>query len=71
MFWVLCRKYRYMVVYMYISMRYVDFISSPYLLLFGDDRVRGTREQRMLMQVVLVMLRRGARDSMGFITMFY
>jgi len=60
-----------MVVYMYISMRYVDFISSPYLLLFGDDRVRGTREQRMLMQVVLVMLRRGARDSMGFITMFY
>ena len=60
-----------MVVYMYITMRYVDFISSPYLLVFGDDRVRGTREQRMLMQVVLVMLRRGARDSMGFITMFY
>jgi len=67
----LCRKYRYMVVYMYITMRYVDFIRSPYLLVFGDDRVRGTREQRMLMQVVLVMLRRGARDSMGFITMFY
>jgi len=66
-----CRKYRYMVVYMYITMRYVDFISSPYLLVFGDDRVRGTREQRMLMQVVLVMLRRGARDNMGFITMFY
>jgi len=70
-FWILCRKYRYMVVYMYITMRYVDFISSPYLLVFGDDRVRGTREQRMLMKVVLVMLRRGARDSMGFITMFY
>jgi len=66
-----CRKYRYMVVYMYITMRYVDFISSPYLLGFGDDRVRGTREQRMLMQVVLVMLRRGARDNMGFITIFY
>jgi len=66
-----CKKYRYMVVYMYITMRYVDFISSPYLLVFGDDRVRGTREQRMLMQVVLVMLRRGARDNMGFITMFY
>jgi len=30
-----------MVVYMYITMRYVDFISSPYLLVFGDDRVRG------------------------------
>jgi len=63
--------WRYMVVYMYITIRYVDFISSPYLLVFGDDRVRGTREQRMLMQVVLVILRRGARDNMGFITMFY
>ena len=56
---------------MIYMMMYVVFISSPYLLVFGDDRVRGTREQRMLMQVVLVMLRRGARDSMGFITMFY
>jgi len=35
-------------------------LSSPYLLLFGDNRVRGTRQQRMLMQVVLVMLRFGA-----------
>ena len=65
MFWILCRKYRYMVVYMYITMRYVDFISSPYLLVFGDDRVRDTREQRMLMQVMLMMLRHGARDSTG------
>jgi len=24
-------------------------LSSPYLLVFGDDRVRGTREQMMLM----------------------
>ena len=39
-------------------------LSSPYLLVFDDDRVRGTRKQRMLMQVVLVMLRHGARDSM-------
>jgi len=46
-------------------MIYVDFISSPYLLVFGDDRVRGTREQRMLMQMVLVMLRHKVRDSMG------
>jgi len=29
-------------------------LSSPYLLVFGNDRVRGTREQMMLMQVVLV-----------------
>ena len=35
-------------------------LSSPYLLVFDDDRVRGTREQRILMQVVLVMLRLGA-----------
>jgi len=41
-------------------------LSSPYLLVYSDDRVRGTREQRMLMQVVLVMLKQGARDSMGF-----
>jgi len=68
---VMINHWRYMVVYMYITMRYVDFISSSYLLVFGDDRVRGTREQRMLMQVVLVILRRGARDNMGFITMFY
>jgi len=61
----LCRNYRYMVVYMYITLMYVDFISSPYLLVFGDDRVRGTREQRMLMQVVPVTLRYGAGDSMG------
>jgi len=41
-------------------------LSSPYLFVFGDDRVRGTREQRMLIQVVLVTLRHGVRDSMGF-----
>jgi len=26
-------------------------LSSPYLLVFGDDRVRGTREQMMLLHV--------------------
>jgi len=35
-------------------------ISSPYLLMFGDDRVRSTREQMML-QVDLLRLRAGAR----------
>ena len=38
-------------------------LSSPYLLVFGDDRVRGTREQRMLMQVELVTLSCGDRIS--------
>jgi len=46
---VLCRKYSYIVCYMFITMMYVDFISSPYLLVFDDDRVRGTGEHRMLM----------------------
>jgi len=31
----------------------VYYVSAPYLLLFGDDRVRGTREQ-MILQVDLV-----------------
>jgi len=42
-------------------------LSSAYLFVFGDYRVLGTREQRMLMQVVPVMLRHGARDNMGFL----
>jgi len=37
-----------------------NLLSSPYLLVFGDDRVCGTRKQLMLMQVVLVRLSHGA-----------
>jgi len=36
--------------------------SSPYMRVFGDDRVRNTREQMML-QVVLVELKAGAWAS--------
>jgi len=54
-----------MVGYIFTVMMYVDCISSPYLLVFGDDRIRGTREQRMLMQVVSVTLRYRTGDSMG------
>jgi len=43
----------YMLVYMFYS------VSSPYLLVFGDDRVRDTREQIMLL-VDLVRHRVGA-----------
>jgi len=43
-----------MYLYMFILLR------SPYLLVFGDDRVRGTREQMMLLQVGLVRLNAGA-----------
>jgi len=41
-------------------------LSSPYLLVFGDDRVRGTREQMMLMQVVLKRLSHGVGISWEF-----
>ena len=34
----------------------INLLNSPYLLVFCDDRVRGTCEQMMLMQVVLVEL---------------
>jgi len=39
-------------------------LSSPYLLVFGDDRVLGTREQRML-QVDSVRHRDGAGARLG------
>jgi len=41
-------------------------LSSSYLLVIGDDRVRGTREQMMLMQVVLVELSCGEGISLEF-----
>ena len=43
--------------------------SSPYLLVFGDDRVRGTREQ-MTFQVELVRLSRGVGESLGVLYYF-
>ena len=55
---------------------YVLIVSSPYLLVFGDDRVRGTREQ-VMMQVELVRLSYGEGLIMGiflcscfFVTLF-
>jgi len=43
-------------MYMYVWYIFcVSSFSSPYLLVFGEDRVRGTREQ-VMMQVELVML---------------
>ena len=43
---------------------YVYFVSSPYLLLFDDDRVRGTRE-KMILQVDLVRPIDGVRLVLG------
>ena len=42
----------------------MEFVSSPYLLVFGGDRVHGTREQ-MILQVDLVRLREGAGLVLG------
>jgi len=42
----------------------VSSFSSPYLLVFGDDRVCGTREQ-VMMQVELVRLSCGEGMIMG------
>jgi len=44
-------------VCVYLLYIYALSFSSPYLLVFSDDRVRGTREQMML-QVKLVRLSR-------------
>jgi len=53
-----------------IYILYVLTVSSPYLLVFGDDRVRGTREQ-VMMQVELVRLSCGEGLFMGiFMFMF-
>jgi len=50
--WIVC-------VLLYKLMHMFYSVSSPYLLVFGDDRVHGTREQSML-QVDLVRHRAGA-----------
>jgi len=61
------------IIYMYISVFYTCMylymfilLSSPYLLVFGNDRVRDTREQMMLLQVVLVTLSHGAGKAWEF-----
>jgi len=53
-------------------MMHVVFISSPYLLVFGDDRVRCIREQRMLMQMEPVMHSRewGSTGGTSYIFLF-
>ena len=51
-------------MYMYVGIFFcVSTISSPYLLVVGDDRVRGTREQ-VMMQVELVRLSCGEGMTM-------
>jgi len=56
-----------MCVYVYVSMKLYMFylLSSPYLRVFGDDRVCGTRKQMLLMQVAQVKLSRGEGIDSG------
>jgi len=66
--------YSDMCVYRYISVTSYMFylFSSSYLRVFGDDRVRGTREQMLLMQVAQVELSLGEGiDSRNFYVSFY
>ena len=53
--------YMYMYVCMFLC---VSIVNSPYLLVVGDDRVRGTLEQ-VMMQVELVRLSDGEGMTMG------
>jgi len=46
-------------------------LSSPYLRVFGDDRVRGTREQMLLMQVAQVKLSSGEGINLGNSYVFF
>jgi len=57
----------YIYIYIDISATLYMFylLSSPYLRVFGDDRVRGTREQMLLMQVAQVKLSRGEGIDSG------
>ena len=53
----------YICIYIYIF----TLLSSPYLLVFGDDRVCGTREKMVLLQVDLVRLSDGAGIAWEFL----
>jgi len=49
----------------------IYLLSSPYLCVFSDDRVRSTREQMLLMQVAQVKLSRGEGFNLGYSYVFF
>jgi len=63
--------YGYMLIYIYNFMYMFYLLSSPYLCVFGDDRVCGTREQMLLMQVAQVKLSRGEGFNLGNSYVFF
>jgi len=60
----------YTCIYVFRIFLCVLSVSSPYLLVFGDDRVRGTREQ-VMMQVELVRLSCGEGMIMGLLLLCF
>jgi len=53
-------------VYETVKLYMFYLLSSPYLRMFRNDRVRDTREQMLLMQVALVKLSCGEGIAWGF-----
>jgi len=66
-----CVIFYHLYMYMCVGIFYVALsVSSPYLFVFGDDRVRGTREQ-VMMQVELVRLSYEKVMIMGYFSLFF
>jgi len=65
--------YIYIYIYIYIcNFMYMFYLlSSPYLRVFDDDRVHGTWEQMLLMQVAQVKLSRGEGFNLGNSYVFF
>jgi len=67
----------YVLSHVFICLYFCNFIyviyllSSPYLHVCGDDRVRGTREQMLLMQVAQVTLSCGEGLDLGNSYVFF
>jgi len=61
---LICSFIDYTCICVFIIFSCVSSVSSPYLLVFGDDRVLGTREQ-VMMQVELVRHSCGEGMIMG------
>ena len=57
----------YVDICMFVTLYMIYLLSSPYLRVFGDDRVRGAREQMLLMQVAQVKLSRGEGIDSGIL----
>jgi len=60
----------YVYVYIFVKLYMFYLLSSPYLRVFGNDRVRGTREHMLLMQVAQVILSNGEGVDWGKLVLF-